>query len=606
MKIKLLFLFILISNYTISQNSFYVDSLQISLKNYSKKEQLHQILKIPYDKFIGNIITSEILAQKAVKLANELNDYNSLADAYVKLSLVYAYKDKREKKITNNLKAIRIYEKIGNIEKAGYSYGELGFLIKHEDFEAALYYMRKGIKLFEGLEDINKADATYDNYGTLQEMLKNYDSAIYYHSKSLQIKKKNKDSIGIPYGYAHLASVNIHLNNFNVAKKYIDSSQVIRLLRKDTYGITENYVYYGDLYFAKKEYKKSIEKFKKGYHLSIKNHFISLQKYCANYLTKSYLALNDYKNAFNYNNIYQNLKDSTLNAKTNTKVAELQIEFETEKKEKEIAQQKEELLENKLEIKNKNLIAILLGSVMLLLGVISYGLFKRQKHKRKEFQNELALKKAQTYNKLQDQRLRISRDLHDNIGSQLTFIISSIDNLKFITKKSDEVLKNKLSEINQFANNTISQLRDTIWAMNKNKISFEDFQGRVLTFIEKAKRITTNTHLNYTSTVKNNIVFSSIKGINIFRVIQEAINNAIKYANASKIIININETTNELIIEIKDNGTGFNLNTVELGNGLKNMQHRIEEINGKITINSGINRGTTITISCLKNKANAV
>jgi len=71
-------------------------------------------------------------------------------------------------------------------------------------------------------------------------------------------------------------------------------------------------------------------------------------------------------------------------------------------------------------------------------------------------------------------------------------------------------------------------------------------------------------------------------------------------------IINFIETNNKLIIEVKDNGTGFNLNTIELGNGLENMQHRIKEINEEITIYSEINKGTTITISCLKNKTNAV
>lgn len=95
---RLIFLFILFSKTAISQNSFYVDSLQFSLKNYSKKEQLQQILEIPYDKFIGNITTSEILAKKAINIAKELNNVNALADAYIKLSLVYAYKDKREKK----------------------------------------------------------------------------------------------------------------------------------------------------------------------------------------------------------------------------------------------------------------------------------------------------------------------------------------------------------------------------------------------------------------------------------------------------------------------------------------------------------------------------
>lgn len=606
MKKKLLFLFILVSNYTFTQNAFYVDSLKITIKTLPKKQQLKHILEIPYDKFIGNITTSEILAQKAVDLATELNDKNSLADAYLQLGQVYAYKDRREKKLLFRLKAITIYEKIGRLDKVSYAYGELGFSMRHENLKNALYYMRKGIKLIKISTNNNDANATYDNYGILQGMLKNYDSAIYYHNKALIINKQNNDSIGMPYGYVHLATVNINLNNFNVAKKYIDSSHSIRLKRKDTYGITDNYVYYGDLYFAQKKYLKSIENFKKGYNLSIKNNFTFLKKYCANHLTKCYAEIEDFKNAYIYNTIYQNLKDSTLNTQTNSRVAELQIEFETEKKEKEIAIQKEEILKNELEIKNKNLFVILLGAGFLIFGTISFSLYNRQQHKRIAYLNQLKLKEAQTYNRLQDQRLRISRDLHDNIGSQLTFIISSIDNLKFLTKKSNEKLLTKLSEINEFASSTISQLRDTIWAMNKNEINFEDFQGRVLSFIEKAKKITTTIHFKFNSTVKSNIVFSSIKGINIFRTIQEAINNTLKYADASEISIVISENENELLINIKDNGKGFDINTVELGNGLDNMQRRIHEIEGEITIISEINVGTSIQIKCTKNKTNAV
>ncbi|MDO9036775.1 MAG: hypothetical protein Q7U59_00320, partial [Lutibacter sp.] len=349
MKIKLLFIFILICGISLAQNSFYVDSIQKSIENFSKKEQLKQILEIPYDKFIGNLTTSEFLAQKAVAIAIELNEKELLAEAYLQLALINNYRDQREKKIVYNLNAIRIYEEIGKLEKAGYAYGELGFSIKREDLKSGLHYMRKGLKLIEQIKTSKKADATLDNYVILQYMLKNYDSAIYYHDKSLQIKKQNKDSIGVPYGYVHLATVNIYLNNFSEAKKYIDSAHAIRSIRKDIYGITDDYVYYGDLYFAEKKYKQAIDNFKKGYILSIENNFLSLQKYCADYLTKSYLELSDYKNAFNFNKIFQTLKDSTINTETNGKVAALQIEFETEKKEKEIAQQKEQLLKNELE-----------------------------------------------------------------------------------------------------------------------------------------------------------------------------------------------------------------------------------------------------------------
>jgi signal transduction histidine kinase len=605
-KLKFLFVFILSFSIGNAQKISYSDSLQKSLKHLSKPQQLKQILEIPYDKFIGNIAASEKLAHKAIELAKELNNQESLAEAYLLLSQIYNYQDKREKKLVYNLNAIRIYEELGKLEKAGYAYGELGFSIKREDLKSALHYMRKGLKIIENVKTAKKIDATFDNYGILQGMLKNYDSAIYYHKKSLQLKKQHNDSIGIPYGYVHLATVNINLNKFEIAKKYIDSAQTIRLIRKDIYGITDNYVYYGDLYFAEKKYGRAIENFKKGYNLSIENNFLSLEKYCADYLAKSYIELGDYKNAFIYNKIFQNLKDSTINTETNSRVATLQIEFETEKKEKEIAQQKEQLLARELEIKNKNNFNVLLGSGILMLGIVLFGLHKRQQHKRREYQNQLKLKEAQTLSKLQDQRLSISRDLHDNIGSQLTLIISSIDNLKFLTKNSDSVFQSKLTEINNFAGNTISELRDTIWAMNKNKISYEDFQGRILSFIEKAKLASGNCHFNFNSTVKSPVHLSSVKGINLFRIVQEAINNALKYAKASEISISVTETEKNLIIKISDNGIGFDLNSIELGNGLENMQKRAAEINGKINIQSKINAGTQIEIVCDKNKTNAL
>ena len=609
MKVNYYLLLLFLSSIAFAQETSYVDSLAISIKTLPKEKQLEEILKIPYDKFIGNISKSEVLSNKAVEIATELNDSLSLAHAYSKLSLIYTYKDKRGKKILYNLKAITIFEKLEEFDMAGNSYGELGFMLKYENIDDALLYMRKGIKLIKNSKS-SKIDALYDNYGILQAILENFDSAIYYHNKSLILKKANNDSIGLPYGYAHLATVNIIQKNFDVAKKYIDSSFVIRSKRNDIYGLADVYAYYGDLYFEKENYLKSIDFFKKGFDLSKENKFYNLQKYCAEKITSSYRKLNNYKNAFQYNAIFQSLKDSTLNAQTNSRVAELQIEFETEKKEKEIAVQKEEILKQELEIKNKTLFNIVLGSGLLLLSLLFYGIYKYQKNKRKQLRTQLTLKdelsKTKTQNKLQEQRLHISRDLHDNIGSQLTFIISSIDNLKFLTKSSDEKIKNKLTNINSFASSTISQLRDTIWAMNKNEISYPDFHGRVLGFIEKAKIAKSDVQILFISNLKDDITFSSVTGINLFRVVQESINNSLKYSEASKIEISFNEEKDAINIRINDNGKGFDINTVEFGNGLNNMQTRIEEIGGKIDLTSTIGKGTYINIHIDKNTTNAV
>jgi signal transduction histidine kinase len=199
--------------------------------------------------------------------------------------------------------------------------------------------------------------------------------------------------------------------------------------------------------------------------------------------------------------------------------------------------------------------------------------------------------------KIYTQRIKISRDLHDNIGSQLTFIKSSIDNLKYLTKKTDIKLINKLNYISLFSSNTINQLRDTVWAINKKDISVLDLCNRIQTLIEKTKVASETMQFNLKCNIDDDIIFSSIKGVNIFRVIQESVNNALKYAEATSIDVNLNEGSDDsIIIIIKDNGKGFDINKIELGNGLSNMQRRIAEIDGKIFIESEINKGTNIQI----------
>ena len=84
--------------------------------------------------------------------------------------------------------------------------------------------------------------------------------------------------------------------------------------------------------------------------------------------------------------------------------------------------------------------------------------------------------------------------------------------------------------------------------------------------------------------------------MNIYRTIQEAINNALKYAKANKITVNISRINDKINIEITDNGIGFDKESIVMGNGLLNMQKRIEEINGSFEVISSLGKGTNIKI----------
>lgn len=207
------------------------------------------------------------------------------------------------------------------------------------------------------------------------------------------------------------------------------------------------------------------------------------------------------------------------------------------------------------------------------------------------------MNKIESQNELQEQRLSISRDLHDNIGSQLTFVISSIENLKFGIGDSNPKAQTKLSQISDFTKSTIIELRDTIWAMNTNEIVFDDLRVRILNFLNNAKIAKENIDFKFTIEEKlKDIKLTSLIWVNIYRTTQEAVNNAIKYADATKISVAINEVENHIQICIKDNGKGFDFNEVSKGNGLFNMEKRITAIEGKLSINSIVNEGTTIQI----------
>lgn len=575
-----------------------------SIDSFSKEKQIQTILNLTYDEAVSDISLYETLTDSAISYSVSLKDSMLLANSYQKKVLALHFTSKNDEALQTSLKAVKIYESLNAQTQVGETYSNLGWKLKHRNFEKAFYYMQKGIKIREAKN--NTSDdlfGSYDNFGVLHGMKKQWDSALYYHNKVLKHRRIIKDSISLPFSYAHIANVYLSTKRYHLAEQYLDSSLFIREKRKDIYGITDVNLYLGDLFFAKGEYKKAITNFKLAYNLSKKYKYYPLKKYATEYLYKSYDSIKNYEEALKYNLLFNKFKDSVSNVETNSRIAKLEIEFQTEKKEKEILTQRADLAEKELDINKKNYQIFGLGLFAFLLATLGYLLFKQQKLKNKQLQKENELKdallKIETQNRLQEQRLRISRDLHDNIGAQLTFIISSLDNLKYGFKIEDKKLTNKLESISEFTSETIYELRDTIWAMNKNEITFEDLQSRISNFINKADLSLTDTIFIFNSEKRATdfMKFSSVDGMNIYRIIQEATNNAIKYAKASRIEVHVEKTSNILQIVIKDDGVGFDKSTVEFGNGINNIRKRASELDANMVLNSTPEKGTTVILS---------
>ena len=516
------------------------------------------------------------------------------AESYSNLSLVSFFSGKFEDNFKYSLRAIELYEQLGDTEKLAKEYGEMGFRMNKRNLQKALHYMQKGMKISEQNNYKKPLLSIYNNYGTLKQQQKQLDSALYFFRKCLTIKQSINDSVGIPYSLNNIGEIYLERKQFKDAKELFDQALQIRMALNDQYGIADNLAYLGDLHHAQKNYTEAIKNYNQSLQMSLKFGFTNLLRHnykmiseCYEFSNQSDQALKAYKKHIFY-------KDSILNTETNSKIAELEVQFETNKKEKQ-------LLEKEIEVKNSRNKLIAVSALALFIGLVGFLIYRQQKLKNKQQEQEFELKSAiaqiEMQNQLQEQRLSISRDLHDNIGAQLTFVISSVDNLKFGNQIGDSKVVHQLTKISDFTKSTIIELRDTIWAMNKNEFSFEDLRSRIFNFIEKAKIAKEDIEFNFKiDDTLSEVRFSSLQGINIYRTIQEAINNAMKYAEAATISVDVEKFDDQIKIVIQDDGIGFDVKTADIGNGIQNMKKRMNDVGATFELISEQNKGTIVTI----------
>lgn len=236
-------------------------------------------------------------------------------------------------------------------------------------------------------------------------------------------------------------------------------------------------------------------------------------------------------------------------------------------------------------------IACVLWDVLVLM--IGLGFRYKMIRKEKEIQQNLAFENRL---KLYQEKERISRDLHDNVGSQLSVITSNLDNMSYLAGKNI-LTADKIEIVNEFVREAIQSLRDTIWVTHQETISILEFRARIQQYVLKYYPSLENCQImvNFEETPTN---LSSSQALNLFRIIQEALNNTQKYAQSSHISINFKLIKQHFILTIIDNGIGFNVENKINGShfGLLNMEKRANEIEGKLQIQSKNGIGTKIEV----------
>lgn len=547
--------------------------------------------------------SAEIFHLKSLDLKIKINDTLGLADTYNNLGILFDTKGNYVKALENYFSALPIYDKYAkDLEKEAMVLINIGIVYKKQkEYSKALNYYQKALKIYkEGNFKVGEVITT-GNIGSLLLAMKDYEKSISY----CETAKSLYDSLGyhryVPYMLVNIAIAKDSLRNHESALQ--DYLTCIESFKNDKnyYELTHAQIGLAQNYLKTNKSKKALIVLNEALKMAKDNGFKELEVKAYKYLAQAEAQEGNYDSAYSYYGNYASGKDSLFESEKTQTVFELEMRYETEKKEKEILSQRAILAEKELDLSKKNsyiLGLIGLAAILSLLGILFYD---QQKLKSKQLQKENELKdaliKIETQNRLREQRLRISRDLHDNIGSQLTFIISSIDNLKY-AYQLPEKLSSKLKIISEFTTTTIYELRDTIWAMNKNEIYLDDLMTRISDFINKANNNLENVTFSFDSETKLSaeIKLSSVGGMNLYRIIQEATNNALKHADAQHINIKMRLVEQELEISIEDDGKGFNQKITKIGNGLNNLKKRANDMGAKLLIDSAIDKGTLVVL----------
>ncbi len=199
----------------------------------------------------------------------------------------------------------------------------------------------------------------------------------------------------------------------------------------------------------------------------------------------------------------------------------------------------------------------------------------------------------------ENEQNRIAKDVHDGIGQMLTGLKY---NLESINLNDIDKVTIKIEQLKDQAANIIKGVRAATFNLTPPELTDHGIVPAISKLTHELSKLTGKNILFYNETNFNQRLDSLVE-INIYRITQEAINNAIKYANSTHIIVTITYTEKILSIVIDDNGKGFDINKIkgekngEGGMGLTFMRERIKYINGRLFINSVPNKNTRITLN---------
>lgn len=625
-----------------------IDSLQAALAVAGSDTNRVNILNgLSYSYSTVDLAKGINYGKESVLLAQELQWKHGEAWAYNSLGSNAYHQSDFAAALDYYFKALKLQEELGDKEAITILTGNIGNIYSHDgNPENALKYYLRALADYEKAGDKSDISRMQGNIGLLYMNHGNYTKALEYNLKALSISQELGSKYSTANIYGIIGSTYAAQNNFPMALKNQFKALQLSEVLKDKHLIAVQLGNIGEAYLAiandtmpqvkadslipegkKANRVKAIQYLEQAIAICRETRFLGpLQEYLEK-LSEAQEMAGDPVSAFATYRQFIVVRDSVFGSESNVKITNLETGRELALKDKQIE------IDKLAVAKKRNERGFFIAGIVLMLGIIIvvWRNYRSQKvsntlllaEKKKVEQQTMQLNNTnneltdtlRTLSAAQEQlivtekqkenemiRSRIAMDIHDDISSELTRIswMSELAKLKFKKTDMDEV-QVLLDKITNSSRETIGNLGEIIWTVKPENDTVESLIAHVRNYISRFLTDTSFKYmLDFPEQVPAKAISSELKR-NLFLVVKEVLNNAVKYSGASLIAITFRLSGAEgYTLVITDDGKGIDGQHVTgTGNGIKNMQNRMAVINGSCTISSHPGGGTRVTLEGL-------
>ena len=542
------------------------------------------------------------VAQKFVSMAEEMKDPKILIKGYNDVANEYEYLGDYQPASEYYLKSLKLASSTGDKGMESKIYDNLASVfISLKDYKTADSYCHKAFNLASNLRDTITMGNCLINMGVTEIHEKKYNDALLHFRQSGEIGYKIPDMSLVADALSDEGLVYYTIHDLKTAEEKYREELIIT--KKYNLPFEKLYALFELAVVAKDKKNYSVAEQYTAAAIAIGEHLNTSAELMEMYDSMSVIKakLDKPAEALLYKNKYVTLNDSMMNAQIQTNIHHLNIQYHSAQKDKMIAEQNLNIERNQAALERKNMwIFIFLGGIIALLAILFLSIRSYRHKQNLQRQSLLTLQKEHEVNTLkekmqarEEERDRIGREMHDDIGSALTTIIYLSDDLKTKSKAADNKIADKIATT---ATSVVDKMNEIIWSMNHQYDTLDDLIAYTR---QNAVEFLQNHSLQYHFDLPASIPDLHISGEqrrNIYLVIKESLHNIVKHSGASEVNISF-QLNGGLRACIHDNGKGFETGSSRrFGNGLKNMKQRMESVGGSFDIEK--KNGTTIKLYC--------